>query len=363
MKKPTVILDSGAYTAFRKGKTINIDEYADFIKRHGHLFAGCFNLDSIGSGMKESKDKSKDKDVITTAKQSFFNWMKLRKQGIDTIPIYHMGTNQVWLRKYLERTDYIGIGAIANLNTSQRLMGLSALWKKYFVDKEGNPIVKVHGLGLTAIPMMVRYPWYSVDSFTPVISAVWGSILLPKLNSEGEPSYFNMSINKVSDQGNHKYPGENSYLAVPKRNQKIYEQMFLDYGFELGQITYQEKHDRRGKAGEQARKPKPLFNLIRPSDPNVKTLANSWEIRMKWNLIMWNQLKERMPIYPRPFVDEDNYWKEKVTGKINWWMNMGVSTITHLDIFNSVKPKHDILISYAYMTDGIYDKIFKEYLK
>ena len=362
MKKPKVMLDSGAYTAHRKGKEINIDKYADFILQHGNEFESCFNLDSIGTGKDESKAKGTSK--ITTAEQSYLNWKYLNEKGVETIPIYHLGTDEKWLKKYLEESDYIGIGAIANLDTNQRLLGLSNIWKTYLTDKNGMPSVKVHGLGLTAIELMLRYPWYSVDSFTPVISAVWGSVLLPRLDNEGKPYFLDMKINKISDQGDHKENMENSYLNVPKRNKDVYERMFEENGFLLGKIEYQERKDRRGKKGEQERKPPrlPGFDLITPSDPKVKTLANSWEERMRWNLVMWNCLKRRLPIYPRPFEDREPEWEEVIHKKPKTKMFMGVSTMTHLDIFSMVLPKLDILISYAYMTPGIHEHI-REYVK
>ena len=345
MKPPKVILDSGAYTAHRKGKKIDIDEYAEYVKRHGNEYSLCFNLDSIGN-----------------AKKSYTNWKYLQKKGINTVPIYHVGTSEVFLRKYLREADYIGLGAIANLETTQRLLGLSHIWKTYLTDKKGMPLIKVHGLGLTAIPIMIRYPWYSVDSFTPVISAVWGSVLLPWLDNEGTPHFFKLGICEISDQGDHKQGMANSFPSLPERSKQTYKEMFEEYGFVLGEIAYQQKKDRRGKQGENERKPIPMFDLIKPSDENAKTLANSWEERMRWNLTMWTLLRKRLPIYPRPFVDKDDVYEEEVNSNPKTIMYMGVSTTTHLKIFNTVKPKLDILISYAYLTDPIITYI-KKYLQ
>ena len=345
MRKPKVILDSGAYTAHRKGKKIDIDEYAEYVKKHGNEYEVCFNLDSIGN-----------------AKKSYTNWKYLQSLGVNTIPIYHVGTNEVFLRKYLRENDYIGLGAIANLETTQRLLGLSHIWKTYLTDKQGMPIIKVHGLGLTAVPIMIRYPWFSVDSFTPVISAVWGSILLPWLDSKGNFHFFKLGFSKISDQGDHKVDMANSYQSLPERSKQIYNEMFKEYGFDLGAIAYQEKRDRRGKQGEVERKPKPMFDLIKPSDPNTSTLANSWETRMRWNLTVWTLLRRRLPIYPRLFVDKDNAYTEEINNYPKTIMYMGVSTTAHMNIFNLVKPKLDILISYAYLTDPI-NELIKEYIQ
>jgi hypothetical protein len=348
MAKPKVILDSGAYTAYRKGIIIDIDEYAQYVIKSGHKYQDCFNLDSIND-----------------SEQSYKNWKYLKSLGADTIPVYHMATGEEkWLKLYLKETDHVAIGAIANMDTGQRRMGLDDIWKNYFIDKDGMPKVKVHGLGLTAVDLMIRYPWHSVDSFTPVISAVWGSILLPKFDNEGTPHFFDLAICKVSDQGNHKEGMLNSYPNLPRTwRDKFIPKLLKRHGFLLGEISYQPRRDRRGKKGENANKPTTMFDLTKPSNPEIPTLANSWEERMRWNLIMWNELKARLPIWPRPYLNIDSLpYKEIVNDDPKTIMYMGVSTTTHLSIFGMVEPKLDILISYAYLTTNIY-KAIKKYLK
>jgi hypothetical protein len=341
MNKPKVLLDSGAYTAFKKKIVIDIKKYAQFVVEEGHRFSGCFNLDSIGD-----------------ARVSYLNWKYLKDAGAETIPVYHIGTPEIWLQKYLKQTDYIGLGAIANLDTVQRLYGLGNIWKKYLIDEKGMPKYRVHGLGLTAVPIMLRYPWYSLDSFTPVISAVWGSVLLPDIKT-GDPKYLGLKICKISDQGVHKKGMANSFPNLPPSQKEFYIELFKEHGFLLGEIEYQEQRARRGKKEEHEKKPKPMEGMVRiiPSDPDVKTLANSWEERMHFNLVMWNCLRERLPIYPRPFEDNEPIYKEVVNKHTKTIMNMGVSTTTHLQIFNETHPKHDILISYAYWSDLISESI------
>ena len=83
MKKPRVLLDSGAYTVSRKGKQIDIKKYAQFIQENGDYFDGCFNLDVIGDG-----------------EASYQNWLKLKSLGVQTIPVFHNNTNPKYLEVY-----------------------------------------------------------------------------------------------------------------------------------------------------------------------------------------------------------------------------------------------------------------------
>jgi len=344
MNKPRVLLDSGAYTASRKGKVIDREKYAEYLKANSDNFTGCINLDVIGDGEK-----------------SYENWKWFRSQGIDLIPVYHAATPEKFLRKYLAHTDYIALGAIANLATKQRRDAFHDLWIRYFLDPKGMPRVKVHGLGLTAIPIMFRYPWYSVDSFTPVISAVWGSVLLPLIR-DNEFRYLEMSIYRISDQAVHTKGITSSFPNLPTILKKRYTELFEKNGFKLGEIRNQVIRPRRGKKNEVDLKPEPLFSMAEePENPDERTLANHWEERMRWNLTMWTKLQERTPVFPRKF-DEPFPTEEPIIKGPKTIMYMGVSTTTHLEIFGKVTPKLDILISYAYLNDPI-SLMIKKYLK
>jgi len=324
MKKPRVLLDSGAYTVSRKGKQIDIKKYAQFIQENGDYFDGCFNLDVIGDG-----------------EASYQNWLKLKSLGVQTIPVFHNNTNPKYLKRYMDETDYVGIGAIANLNTNLRILHLNNLWKNYILDSKTNkPRIKTHGLGLTNVDIMTSFPWYSVDSFTPVISAVWGSVLLPAVTEDGKFDWGNVAIYRISDQATAKAGTTRNFLALPKVLQTKYANLLDKLGFNLGQITYQEKKLRRGRKDKNTTMPDKMFDLTKPADSSIKTLANHWEERMRWNLTLWTRLQRRLP-------EVKTY--------------MGVSTTTHLGIFGLVKPKIDILISYAYLNDSIWNAI-KEYI-
>lgn len=346
-KKVRTILDSGAFTAYQKGIVLDVDKYGECVESNKEYFDGFFNMDSILDG-----------------KTSYQNWKYLRKNGIHTIPIYHIGTDLKWLERYLRQTDHIGIGAIASLSTSKRLYGLSHVWQKYLTDRNGMPQYKVHGLGLTAIPIMMRYPWYSLDSFTPIIAAVWGGILLPAISSDGDLKYFEMEAYKISAQSNHQAGTMNSFLTIPMRIRSVYMKMIEDAGYTLGEITHKEKIERRGRKGEFDDRQVPLPGVIEITEPdeNKNTLANNWVVRMDWNLYIWGLLRERMPEYPRPFVvGKEPKYEEKVNTHNKTIMYIGVSTCTHLHSHIRAPRSLDLLTSYYYLK-GRFEKEFKQYI-
>lgn len=161
-----VMLDSGAYSAMRKGKAVLLKDYIAFLlklKQDRHF--GNFeyiNLDVIGNG-----------------RASYENWLEMRQAGLDPMPVYHVTTEEAWLQKYLEQTDRIGLGAIANMMTSKRVWALDRIWCQYLLGENKCAKYKVHGMGITSFALLRRYPWYSVDSTRCLKFASFGGVLVP----------------------------------------------------------------------------------------------------------------------------------------------------------------------------------------
>lgn len=323
--EPRIILDSGAYTAHKQGSKIDIDAYAAFCKENKDFFSAAFNL-----------------DVIMNAKASYDNWKYLREKGVNTLPVYHIGTDEMWLKKYLKQTNHIGLGAVANLSSVQRIHGLDHIWQKHLLDAKGKPLVKVHGLGITAPELMIRYPWHSVDSFTPVLSASFGATYLPKILPGGDLDYVNGFLCKISNQGKQLIGNKTHFLGFGKGIQNKYEALFNAHGFSLGDLANQEqKQTRKDKKMKKVAKPPALFEmpLNKESLDPRKTIAGNWEERLRWTLVMWNELRKQM----------DN----------KTIIYLGISTDTIAQVMAATRPKHDALVSYAYLTDRLFTSLKK----
>lgn len=135
-----VFLDSGAFSAKTKNKTININEYCLFIQQSNvKTYAGL--------------------DVIGNAEETFANQIYMEKEyNLHPIPTFHIGSNLEQLKKILPY-NYIALGGL--VHCEGMLPYLEEIWKILYMD---NPQRKVHGFGLTNIEIVKKYPWYSVDS-------------------------------------------------------------------------------------------------------------------------------------------------------------------------------------------------------
>lgn len=140
---PEVFADSGGFSAFTQGATIDPYAYADWIKRWSHLFSAYANLDAIG-------------DADGTLK----NQRLLERLGLAPLPVFHVGEDWSYLDQYIETNPYIALGGmVPHMRFYKRLMP----WLiQAFKRAEGKAVY--HGFGATNWQIVMALPWYSVDS-------------------------------------------------------------------------------------------------------------------------------------------------------------------------------------------------------
>lgn len=162
-----VFLDSGAFSAFTLGAEIDLPTYCNYIKKNtdiirkddGLLMASV--LDGIGDPLR-----------------TWQNQKQMESLGVRPLPCFHFGEDERYLEYYINNYEYITIGGMVPYSTKQLFIWLDRIWNRYLIDGSGNPKVKVHGFGLTSVPLMKSYPWYSVDSSRWIQAAVFGYILV-----------------------------------------------------------------------------------------------------------------------------------------------------------------------------------------
>ena len=176
-----VFLDSGAFSAYTLGVEIDLPVYCEYIKRNkdiwrvedGVMMASV--LDGIGDPLK-----------------TFQNQWAMEQLGAKPLPCFHAGEDERFLEHYVKNYEYITLGGMVGSSTKQLCIWLDRMWDRYLTDGSGRPRLKVHGFGITAIPIMERYPWWSVDSSSWIQSAAFGSIVTPEWGplsvSEKSPS-------------------------------------------------------------------------------------------------------------------------------------------------------------------------------
>lgn len=170
--------DDYSYTETTKYKQYRQD-YIDFLLQHKKKLKVYSNL-----------------DVINNPRLTFKNQKIMEEAGLSPIPVFHLGNDIKWLKKYIDRYEYIALGGLVPNPTSILIPMLDHLFKDHILDKKGFPKVKVHGFACTSLPLIWRYPWYSVDSATSRKVANYGGILLPE-HSTGKFKVLSISSRDV----------------------------------------------------------------------------------------------------------------------------------------------------------------------
>lgn len=175
-----LLLDSGAYSAWTSRKAVDLDEYCAFIREHSEHIDAYAALDVI-PGVKGRTPT--DDEVEASAAQGWRNLLYMRDTwGLDPIPVLHQGESFKWLDMMLSAgCRYIGLSPRIMNPTPIKQRWLDLVWER-LVDAQGRPIVKTHGFGMNALPLLFRYPWHTVDASTWIKRAIYGKVLMPHTN-------------------------------------------------------------------------------------------------------------------------------------------------------------------------------------
>lgn len=120
-------------------------------------------------------------DVIYNPELSWQSLKYLESFGLKPIPvIHHRSSMQVLDRHLSAGYQYIGLGGLGQQSTKSDYYR----WADQVFDRICNnakrlPCVKTHGFAMTSYDLILRYPWWSVDSSSVFKCAGFGSIYVP----------------------------------------------------------------------------------------------------------------------------------------------------------------------------------------
>ncbi len=172
-----LMLDSGAYSAWRKQEEIDLSQYIRYCHENQDIIDVAVNLDKIPGRF--GKPPSIE-EVNHSAQVGWDNMKRMEAEGIKPLPIFHQGEDYYWLHRMIdEGYDYIGISPDNGKATSSKKVWLDKVFSQ-ITDLSGYPIVRTHGFGMTSVDLMFRYPWWSCDSMTWVLASSYGGILIPR---------------------------------------------------------------------------------------------------------------------------------------------------------------------------------------
>ena len=322
-KEVTLFLDSGAHSLYMKlmlqNNTFNekeydeyFDNYIQFIKDNEQFIDTYVNL-----------------DVINDPVRSMKNYKRMIKEGLNPIGVVHPGEEYKWIDQYIEMgCEYIGLGGLGQFFTKQKYyQWADQAWAKHICKSDGMPKVKVHGFAMTSLDLMLRYPWWSVDSTSWVQTGRFGNVYVPKYK-RGQYIYNENSLKvTVSTQSpSQKDDGQHFTTFSPMEQRQILD-YFDSKGFIMGKSeyhkedrkTYKLKENERWANSVDADSCRDLIENIGKYVPPEKLatkdvvevviepgLSNDYKLRDELNIIYFLDLEESMPKWPWPFIIKSN---------------------------------------------------------
>lgn len=295
LSKVSLFLDSGAFSAWKQGVGIDIHDYIDFIKQYEDVIDVYANLDVIGLEGEQPNE--------TTARMTLENQEIMEEAGLSPLPCFHFGEPFEYLDFYAEHYDYLALGVAGN--TGLRIAPwLDKCFSDHICGEDGFPEVKVHGFAVTHPALILRYPFYSVDSTTWIYAGRVGDIFVPRPRDgrwvfDETPWRINVSSRnkKTEEAGKH-------IDTLPPRQAQVVLNYIHDSGYKLGKSrykkvpqSYEPKDDERW--AERVPKDSHADRLLEITEE--AGVSNSYQKRLKLNTKYFIDLEAAMPEYPWPF--------------------------------------------------------------
>lgn len=180
-----LVVDSGAYSMWSRGKEFNIDEYISFLNDYNVLDVAWWAAEADVIPGKMGVDPT-DEERLQAPEKSWNNYLYMIdrvKYPKKIVPIFHQGEDFFHLRRMLEyklkdgtHIPYIGISPRNDVHVNEKAKWYEQVWK--IIKQSSNPNVHTHNFGMTTISLMEQYPSTSSDSTSWIRSASFGNIML-----------------------------------------------------------------------------------------------------------------------------------------------------------------------------------------
>lgn len=289
-----LMIDSGAFSVWSSGKTIDLDEYIRYCKSRPNIdvFVG---LDVIPP--KGTKLTPEVKDEV--AKEGWKNYLKMiRHVPMEkVVPVYHRGDHIKWLETMLDfGCPYIGLAPRFDGTGMERRFKFLVDCSKLLVDSEGKCVRKVHGFAVTNHKMMTMFPWYSVDSATFTQLGSWGAILVPRLRNgiwdfTAPPYRIFCSIIATKRQ-----QAEHHLLAMKEQRPSLYKivKKWLDENrVGLGEHRIVESNGKRPEKFTERWGDRSKTKIMQIIEPGV---CNYDQVRRWINAVFYHMANDALPI-------------------------------------------------------------------
>jgi len=169
-----MLLDSGAFTAWSKGKKVKVDElikvYSEVMELGNpeKVKVWLINLDVIPGSPGVTAGADEVADAIRESDKNFN--ILVKEFGNVVVPVYHQNESEARLQEVAKMAEYICASPRNDLPEWTRVRWAEEVHSKLPTN------IRTHGLATTGVNMMNRVPWWSVDSAAWLYSGAMGKV-------------------------------------------------------------------------------------------------------------------------------------------------------------------------------------------
>ena len=218
-----LLFDSGAFTAWSKGREVDLDALCAVYDKALEQFATrckavwLINLDKIPG---EKGRGANAAELLQAMEISNVNFARMRlRYGEHVIPVFHQDEPFSQLRTLAQESSYVCISPRNDLPEKQRVKW--SIIAHDIVDGKCH----THGLAATGMVMMRHVPWTSVDSAAWVFMGANGGVMLP----DGSVLGFSDQSPMLKQQDQH-------YRTLSDVARKAVEDIVASYGFTVDEL-------------------------------------------------------------------------------------------------------------------------------
>lgn len=187
--KCKLVVDSGAYSMWSRGKEFDMDEYINFLNSNNVIETAfwCAEADVIPGRMNVEPTAEEKAQAPEKSWQNYLYMIDRVKCPKKIVPIFHMHEDFKHLKRMLSYKlkdgsfiEYIGISPANDAHVNDKAKWYEQVWKLIYeeCDKLGRNIPYTHNFGMTTISLMEQYPSYTSDSTSWIRGASFGNIML-----------------------------------------------------------------------------------------------------------------------------------------------------------------------------------------
>lgn len=224
--KSKLMVDSGAFSAWTRGVTIDVDQYIDWLNEYYGYIAAAGQMDVIPGHIKYGATPQQVREAAEGTWENYL-YMRSKLKNPDLILYtFHVGEPLEYLKNALEWRDkngnaikYMALGGMVGKPRNIRNEFLSHCYSVIYASS--NPTIKVHAFGMTDLRLCSKYHITSADSTTWIVNGAQGNI-------REHYGLVNISDHQLNNP-------QNFANIAPEQKQRL-EKLFKKHGFTYDEL-------------------------------------------------------------------------------------------------------------------------------